>query len=78
MHSSHSTWTNQRGPVPLMAIMMYFAGPGIPSKTPVLAATAVLKYPVIQWKTNRPMVPGTSSLRVRALNQVLPSYFSSA
>ena len=42
-HSSHSTCMNHRGPVPLIAIMMYFATAGIPSNAPVLAATAVLK-----------------------------------
>ena len=77
-HSSHSTWMNHNGPVPLTAIIMYFATAGMPSNAPVLAATAVLKYPTIQWKTNRPMVPGTSSFRVRALNHSPAECLSSA
>ena len=76
--SSHNTWTNHSGPVPLTAIIIYFATPGIPSNTPDFSATAVLKYPTIQWNTNRPIVPGTSSLRVRALNHSLADFFSSA
>ena len=31
----------------------------------------MLKYPTIQWNTSSPIVPGTSSLRVRAPNHCL-------
>ena len=78
MHSSQSTWMNQSGPVPENAMMKYFTTPGTPSNTPSLSATTVLKYPTIQWNTNRPMVPGTSNFRVRALNHSLAGYFWSA
>ena len=60
---------NHSGPMPLTAMMKYRPSAGIPSNTPCLAATAVLKYPTIQWNTSRPRVPGTSNFRVRALNQ---------
>ena len=76
--NSHRSWMNQSGPMPLNAITKYFAMAGIPSNTPSLAATTVLKYPTIQWNTNKPIVAGTRSLRVRALNHVFPSYFSKA
>ena len=78
MQSSHSTWMNHSGPVPLTAIIIYFATAGTPSKTPCLDATTVLKYPTIQWKTKRPIVPGTSSFRVRALNHSFALYLSRA
>ena len=76
--SSQRTWMNQSGPVPEKAMIKYFPTAGTPSNTPSLSATAVLKYPTIQWNTSKPMVPGTSSFRVRALNHSFAEYLSSA
>ena len=69
---------NHSGPVPLTAHIEYLATHGIPSNNPLRAATAELKYPTIHWNTNKPMVAGTRSFRVRALNHSLPEYLSNA
>ena len=73
----HSNWMNQSGPMPLKDHMIYRANP-VTLMSSSFIATAVLKYPTIQWKTKRPIVAGTSSFRVRAPNHLPADCFCSA
>ena len=80
-HNIHKSWINHKGQVPLRVQRKYFTIHGSPKVKSVPCTTAetwVLKYPVIRWKTNSPIVAGTSSLRLRALNHSLPECFCNA
>ena len=73
---------NHNGPVPLMVHMKYFTTPGssgiADAPSGITDGIRELNQPTAAPMKSRPMVDGTSSLRVRDLNHSPAGFFSNA